>query len=88
MRIFVLTATYELRVIRKNHLRDHPTPDPDPDHPITKKNCRKTLIRTVLWILYDFSSKKNDVNKCTFKKYKHKNLEIVFSWRIDGQERK
>jgi hypothetical protein len=26
MRIFVLTATYELRVSRKNHLRDHPTP--------------------------------------------------------------
>jgi|LakMenE18May11ns_1017448.scaffolds.fasta_scaffold9091994_1 hypothetical protein len=25
MRIFVLTATYELRVSRKNHLRDHPT---------------------------------------------------------------
>jgi hypothetical protein len=24
MRIFVLTATYELRVSRKNHLRDHP----------------------------------------------------------------
>ncbi len=34
MRIFVLTATYELRVSRKSHLRDHPTvvprysPDP------------------------------------------------------------
>jgi hypothetical protein len=25
MRIFVLTATYELRVSRKSHLRDHPT---------------------------------------------------------------
>jgi hypothetical protein len=25
MRIFVLTATYELRVSRKNHLRDHPS---------------------------------------------------------------
>ncbi len=25
MRIFVLTATYELRVSRKIHLRDHPT---------------------------------------------------------------
>ncbi len=24
MRIFVLTATYELRVSRKSHLRDHP----------------------------------------------------------------
>ncbi len=28
MRIFVLTATYELRVSRKSHLRDHPTADP------------------------------------------------------------
>ncbi len=28
MRIFVLTATYELRVSRKSHLRDHPTLDP------------------------------------------------------------
>jgi hypothetical protein len=25
MRIFVLTATYELRVSRKSHLRDHPS---------------------------------------------------------------
>ncbi len=24
MRIFILTATYELRVNRKSHLRDHP----------------------------------------------------------------
>jgi hypothetical protein len=27
MRIFVLTATYELRVSRKNYLRDHPSPN-------------------------------------------------------------
>jgi hypothetical protein len=27
MRIFVLTATYELRVSRKSHLRDHPNCD-------------------------------------------------------------
>jgi hypothetical protein len=26
MRIFILTATYELRVRRKSHLRDHPIP--------------------------------------------------------------
>ncbi len=26
MGIFVLTATYELRVSRNSHLRDHPTP--------------------------------------------------------------
>jgi hypothetical protein len=33
MRIFVLTATYELRVSRKSHLRDHPS-----DIPYQKKN--------------------------------------------------
>jgi hypothetical protein len=27
MRILVLTATYELRVSRKSHLRDHPSND-------------------------------------------------------------
>ncbi len=27
MRNFVLTATYELRVSRKSHLRDHPKPN-------------------------------------------------------------
>jgi hypothetical protein len=30
MRIFVLTATYELRVSRKSHLRDHPNRDGGP----------------------------------------------------------
>jgi hypothetical protein len=29
MRIFVLTATYELRGSRKSHLRDHPTSSMD-----------------------------------------------------------
>jgi hypothetical protein len=28
MGIFALTATYELRVSRKSHLRDHPTANP------------------------------------------------------------
>ncbi len=38
MRIFVLTAIYELRVSRKSHLRDHPTfhsGDPDMIIPCT-----------------------------------------------------
>jgi hypothetical protein len=30
VRIFVLTATYELRVSRKSHLRDHPISNSDP----------------------------------------------------------
>jgi hypothetical protein len=37
MRIFVLTANYKLRIIRKGHLRDHPSLegkmlDPEPEH--------------------------------------------------------
>jgi hypothetical protein len=32
MRIFVLTATYELRVSRKSHLRDHPNTWPSKCH--------------------------------------------------------
>jgi hypothetical protein len=51
MRIFVLTATYELRVSRKIHLRDHPTvglknvavnkkiPGPPPSPPIPHLKC-------------------------------------------------
>ncbi len=39
----------------------------------TSKNWRKTLISTVLWILYDFLSLKNDVNVPS-KRNKHKNL--------------
>ncbi len=37
--------------------------DPDPDPPIIEaKIVRKTLIPTVLWLLFDFLSLKNDVN--------------------------
>jgi hypothetical protein len=38
MRIFVLTATYELRVSGKSHLRDHPRPArPDLDRRIMER---------------------------------------------------
>jgi hypothetical protein len=36
-------------------------------HPESKK-VRKTLISTVLWLLYDFLTLKNDDNVPTFKK--------------------
>jgi hypothetical protein len=34
----------------------------DPDPSITKQNCKKTFICTVLRLLYDFLSLENDVN--------------------------
>ncbi len=37
-----------------------PNLDPDPSTPEAKE-VRKTLISTVLWLLYDFLSLKNDV---------------------------
>ncbi len=44
----------------------------------TIKKWRKTLISTVLWLLYDFLSLKNDVNVPS-KRNKHNNL--LASWR-------
>ncbi len=58
MRIFVLTGTYELRVSRKSHLRDHPSVkdnvDKDGDKNKIEKQTHeeKTFIRinnTKLW---------------------------------------
>jgi hypothetical protein len=49
--------------------------DQDPSI-IKQKIGRKTLIPTVLWILYDFLSLKNDVNVAS-KSNKHKNLEKI-----------
>ncbi len=37
--------------------------DTDPDHSIIKKIVSKTLIPTVLWLLVDFLSLKNDVKE-------------------------
>ncbi len=37
MRIFVLPATYELRVSSKSHLRDHPNGSPRVGHRMSKK---------------------------------------------------
>ncbi len=46
--------------------------DTDPDPSITQaKIVRKTLIPTVLRLLYDFLSLKNDAND-TFKKYRYR----------------
>jgi hypothetical protein len=36
--------------------------DPDLDPPIINKIVRKPLIPTVLWLIFDFLSLKNDVN--------------------------
>jgi hypothetical protein len=52
----------------------------DPDH--QAKKVRKTLILTVLLLLLDFLSLKNDVNVPS-KSHKQKNF-IVFCWRLEG----
>ncbi len=50
----------------------------------SSKNCKKTLIPTVLWLLYDFLSLKNDVNIPT-ESNKQKNLDknkfLLKSWK-------
>jgi hypothetical protein len=49
---------------------------------------RKTLIPSVLWLLYDFLSLKNYVNVPS-KSNKHKTLcLIIFCWHLEGQGRK
>jgi hypothetical protein len=42
VRFFVLTATYELRVSRKNHLRDHPTLHTGENRQIEAKQRQKS----------------------------------------------
>jgi hypothetical protein len=53
------------------------------------KIVRKTLIPTVLWLLYDFLSLKNDVTVAS-KSNKLKNLEeeIIFSCHLEDHWRK
>ncbi len=56
------------------------------------KIVRKTLIPTVLWLLLDFLSLKNDVNVPS-KSNKQKNffynfLKLVYCWHLEGQWRK
>ncbi len=50
------------------------------------KIVRKTLISTVLWLLFDFLSLKNDV-KVPSKSNVQKNffLNLVFCWHLEGQ---
>ncbi len=66
--------------------------DPDPDSLVKgtdlsgyfchqAKLVRKTLILTVLRLLYDFLSLKNDVNVVS----KSNKQKIVFCWRLEGQ---
>ncbi len=50
------------------------------------KKVRKTMISTVLWLLYDNLSLKNDVN-VPLKSNKQKNL-LFFCWRLEGHWRK
>jgi hypothetical protein len=51
MRIFVLTATYELRVSRKSHLRDHPNCSSSPS-PISKLFVEDLYISAAVQALF------------------------------------
>jgi hypothetical protein len=55
MRIFVLTATYELRVSRKNHLRDHPRKYVE-EKMMATLNSKQTSIATVRYHLLPVAS--------------------------------
>jgi hypothetical protein len=59
--------------------------DPDPSIYQAKK-VFKTLIPTVLLLLFDFSSLKNDVNvPSKINKQKNFFLKLVFCWPLEGQ---
>jgi hypothetical protein len=78
-----------------------PKPDPDPQDPHVlrppgsgsfshqSKIVRKTLIPSVLWLLLDFLSMKNDVNVTSKSKKQKKFIKkIVFCWHLEGKWRK
>ncbi len=52
-----------------------------------QKNWRKTLISTVLWLLYEFLSLNNDVDVSS-KSNKHREKNNNFCWRVEGHWRK
>jgi hypothetical protein len=59
--------------------------DPDPDPSIIKKNSMKNIDSygsTVLWLLYEFLSLKNDLN-VALKSNKQKN-KMIFSCHLEG----
>ncbi len=58
--------------------------DPDPYMYHQAKLVRKTLIPTVLLLLFDFLSLKNDVNVIS-KSYKLNFFLLAFRWRLEGQ---
>jgi hypothetical protein len=49
------------------------------------KIVRKALIPTVLWLLFDFLSLKNDVNvPSKSNKEKKFDKKLLFCWRLEG----
>jgi hypothetical protein len=65
-----------------------PATDPDPSF-IKKKLVRKTLIPTVLWLLFDFLSFKNDVNvpSNSIKQKNFKKKKIAGSESLSNSQR-
>jgi hypothetical protein len=57
--------------------------DPNPNH--EAKIVRKTLIPTVLLLLFDFLSLKNDVNVPSKRCRKTLLKKFVFCWPLEGQ---
>ncbi len=53
--------------------------------PSASKKLRKALISTVLWLLYEFSSLKNDKKVPTVPS---KSIQNIFCWHLEGHWRK
>jgi hypothetical protein len=73
MRIFVLTTTYELRVSRKSHLRDHPRGDLRPELR-SDDICQKRPPHT-------YEKIENTVYAMPRKKYLHIFLQTIVKGR-------
>ncbi len=53
--------------------------------PSSSKNNKKTLDSTVLWLLHDFLSVKNDVNAPSkISRQKNGGKQIIFYWHLEG----
>ncbi len=86
MRIFVLTATYELRVSRKSHLRDHPTYAP---RVMTKKKKHLIALDPLFSVTSWYSLKNIFFFAKINAKFQQKNVNVDSLKRIaSGSEMK
>jgi hypothetical protein len=73
-------STYGLRPDRKSKVRLRIFP--------SRKNSKKNLVSTVLWLISDFFTLKNDVNVPSKSNSKTIFKKIIFCWRLEGLQRK